>query len=605
MATYLICSSPIYGHVVPQVEIGRHLAGQGHTVRMLTGARFRDIVEGAGLEFIGLPKVCDFDDRDLDGSFPGRVGRKGLSRLRFDMTAVFIDTLADQARAVEEQLGRSPIDAVLAETGFVGAVAPLLKEGPRPPILFSGIIPLTFSSKDTAPFGPGLPPSPTWVGVLRNAALNALLQKVIFGPVHREANRQMETITGVPLPVYFLDSPSLADRYLQFTCPGFEYPRSDLPPSVRFVGPVLPKAPNDFEPPAWWGDLREGRPVIHVTQGTIDNTDPGRLILPTLHAMADMDVLVVATTSGAHVPPQDVPPNARVTDFVPYEHLLPLVDVMVTNGGYGGTQRALAQGLAVIVAGDTEDKPEVAARVAWTGAGINLRTGTPSPTDIRAAVRKVLTDSSYRKAAERLAEEYTHYEALPMITHELATTQAGPPQGRVDQRTDTGSNHHRTHRTGQWLALAMVSTVQLALGVVGLRRALKYRTVCDIGILRGSAATLERDQWFIGTNLSAPGLMLALQAVSTTTLFLRSSNRAAKTLGILGAIMAGGYPAERTVRASWKGTNDGTAALTTSATLLATIMAVLGLTQPKLLDNHCVERTADHDSPSRRFGPHF
>jgi UDP:flavonoid glycosyltransferase YjiC (YdhE family) len=581
VATYLICSSPIYGHIVPQVEIGRHLVGQGHAVRMLTGARFRDMVEGAGLEFIGLPDACDFDDRDLDGSFPGRVGKKGLNRLRFDMTAVFINTLAHQARAVEEQLGRGPIDAVLAETGFVGAVAPLLMEGPRPPILFSGIIPLTFSSKDTAPFGPGLPPSSTRVGVLRNMVLNTLLQKVIFGPVHRAASRQMEAVAGVPLPVYFLDSPSLADRYLQFTCPGFEYPRRDLPPSVRFVGPVLPKAPDDFEPPAWWGDLQAGRPVIHVTQGTIDNTDPGRLIIPTLRALADLDVLVVATTSGAYVPLEDVPANARVAEFVPYEHLLPMVDVMVTNGGYGGTQRALAQGLPVIVAGDREDKPEVAARVAWTGAGINLRTGTPSPADIRAAVQKVLTDPSYRKAAERLAEEFTHYEALPMIAQELATTQAGPPHGRTDQPTDSGKNPDGAHRTRRRLALAVLSTLQLTLGLTGLRRALKHRSVCDIGILRGSPATLERDQWFIGTNLSAPGLMLALQAVCAGTLFLRPSSRAAKTLGILGAIMTGGYPAERTVRASWTGTNDGTAPLTASATLLAAIMAALGLTQPK------------------------
>lgn len=580
MATYLICSSPIYGHVVPQVEIGRYLVGQGHTVRMLTGARFRDLVEGAGLEFIRLPDACDFDDRDLDGSFPDRVGKKGLSRLRFDMRAVFINTLAHQARAVEEQLGRRPIDAVLAETGFVGAVAPLLMDGLRPPILFSGIIPLTFSSKDTAPFGPGLPPSSTRMGVLRNVVLNVLLQKVVFGPVHREASRQMEAVAGVPLPVYFLDSPSLADRYLQFTCPGFEYPRRDLPPSVRFVGPVLPTTPDDFEPPVWWGDLRAGRPVIHVTQGTIDNTDPGRLILPTLRALADLDVLVVATTSGVRVPLEDIPANARVADFVPYERLLPVVDVMVTNGGYGGTQRALAQGLPVIVAGDREDKPEVAARVAWTGAGINLRTGTPSPADIRAAVGKVLTEPSYKNAAERLAKEYAAYDALPMIAQELATTQSGPPQGRANQLTGSGKDHDGGHRERRQLALAVLSTIQLTLGVTGLLRAMKHRSVCDIGILRGSPATLERDQWFIGTNLSAPGLMLALQAACATILFLRPSSRAAKTLGILGAIMTGGYPAERTVRASWKGTNDGTAPLTASATLLAAIMAALGLTRP-------------------------
>ena len=63
--------------------------------------------------------------------------------------------------------------------------------------------------------------------------------------------------------------------------------------------------------------------------------------------------------------------------MIPHDLLLPKVDVMVTNGGYGAVQRALSMGVPLVVAGNTEDKPEVAARVAWAGAGVNLKTGTP------------------------------------------------------------------------------------------------------------------------------------------------------------------------------------------------------------------------------------
>jgi UDP:flavonoid glycosyltransferase YjiC (YdhE family) len=568
MATYLICSSPIYGHVVPQVEIGRYLVGQGHTVRMLTGSRFKDIVVSAGLEFVALPEACDFDDRDLDRSFPARTGKKGLDRLRFDMEAVFISALPHQYRALREEFERSHIDAVLAESGFVGAIAPLLRKDPRPPILYTGIIPLAFSSRDTAPFGLALPPKRSRAGAIRNLVLTAVMHKVVFRPTHREASRQMKAATGVPLPVHFLDSASLADRFLQFTCPGFEYPRSDQFRNVRFVGPVLPRGDGGFTPPPWWKDLHDGRPVVHVTQGTIDNKDPGRLILPTLRALANQDVLVVATTGGAPLPPGRVPPNARVADFIPHEYLLPEVDLLITNGGYGGTQRALALGLPVIVAGDREDKPEVAARVAWAGVGINLRSGSPKPAAIRRAVRKALSDPSYREAAGRLAEEYSHYDALPLVAQELATAQAGPPQGRE------GSPSAPQRRAGR--RLAAVSAVQLALGVAGLRRALRERTAYDIGFLRGSTDTIERDQWITGTNLSAPGVMLVLQAACTAALLRRPGRAAAKTLGILGAIMAGGYPAERSVRASWR-TRSGPAPLTAAATLLAALMAVQGL----------------------------
>jgi UDP:flavonoid glycosyltransferase YjiC (YdhE family) len=171
-----------------------------------------------------------------------------------------------------------------------------------------------------------------------------------------------------------------------------------------------------------WLDHRQ--PIVHVTQGTIDNKDLTRLILPGISALAHEQVLVVVTTGGQPMPPdaEPLPPNVRVADFLPYDLLLPHVDLVVTNGGYGGTQRCLALGVPVIVAVDREDKPEVAARVAWTGAGINLRTGTPPSKAILAAVRKVLTDPSYREAAGRLSAEYSRYSALPAIAEALATT---------------------------------------------------------------------------------------------------------------------------------------------------------------------------------------
>ena len=50
---------------------------------------------------------------------------------------------------------------------------------------------------------------------------------------------------------------------------------------------------------------------------------------------------------------------------------------MVTNGGYSGVQHALAYGVPLIVAGDTADKAEVAARVAYNRCGIDLHTARP------------------------------------------------------------------------------------------------------------------------------------------------------------------------------------------------------------------------------------
>ena len=58
--------------------------------------------------------------------------------------------------------------------------------------------------------------------------------------------------------------------------------------------------------------------------------------------------------------------------------------------------------MPIVAAGDTQDKVETTARVAWSGAGINLRTGRPTPQAIREAVHDVLTNPSYREASARI-----------------------------------------------------------------------------------------------------------------------------------------------------------------------------------------------------------
>ena len=125
--------------------------------------------------------------------------------------------------------------------------------------------------------------------------------------------------------------------------------------------------------------------------------------------------------------------------------------------------------------------------------------------------------------------------------------------------------------------LGAVSAVQLGLGLVGLRQALRDGTEYDLGFMRGSPATIKRDLWFMGTNLSAPAWMLLVQALATVLLMTRHRSSAAKTLGILGVMMSLGYPAEKSVRRAWRHPNRSITSLTVVAQLLAVSMAWLGL----------------------------
>jgi UDP:flavonoid glycosyltransferase YjiC (YdhE family) len=181
----------------------------------------------------------------------------------------------------------------------------------------------------------------------------------------------------------------------------------------------LPNRPAAFKEPAWWNELDGSKPVVLVTQGTLANFDLQELVQPVLTALADDNALVIAATGRADAGDLIAPTNAKVEAFVPFVRLLPKVDVLITNGGYGAVQQALSFGVPLVAAGDTEEKAFTAARVAWTGAGINLETRRPTPEQIRTAAHTVLAGSQYRDQAQRLQKNFSRYDALAEITRSV------------------------------------------------------------------------------------------------------------------------------------------------------------------------------------------
>ncbi len=423
MATYLLCVTPVHGHVAPLLAVAERLRARGHRIILLTGSRFADRAAELDLEFHALTGAADFDDRDPDSSLPDRDRYRGLARAQYDIQTLFVRPIPDQYAAATALIERYRPDAVLVDGLFI-ALGPLVmderRRGDRPPVIALGVNPLAQPSRDVAPNGMGLAPSHSTLGTLRNVALNTLARTVLFRDTQKLAERVFLEASGVRLRSFAMDPAPYSDRFLQLCVPEFEYPRRDLSPTTRFVGPVVAGARPDEPLPEWWDELDGPRPVVHLTQGTIDNHDVTRLIRPALEALARRDVLVVVSAGGRPVDSLGaLPPHALAARYLDYERLLPRTRLMITNGGYGGVQHALAHGVPLIVAGDTEDKPEVAARVRWSGAGIDLRTGSPTPEAIGRAVDRILSDGSYADRAALLRSSIARHDAFAAIEEEL------------------------------------------------------------------------------------------------------------------------------------------------------------------------------------------
>ncbi|MDL9978166.1 glycosyltransferase [Microbacterium sp. ASV49] len=409
MARIMMAAMPFTGHVAPMLAVAEELTARGHHVRFYTGAAFRSRVEAVGAQHVPWTTASDFDENDLPATFPRMVGKKGLDQVFINIEDLFISTAPGQCADLLDEWHRDPWDLLVIEDSVGGGALAAEKTG----CLWAtvAILPLNLPSRYAPPSGLGLAPGRTLIGRARDALLRStvpLMMRRMRAPLTRA-----RAAAGLPpSDVSFAEATFSPHRILASGAPLLDFDRPDAPAQLTYVGQLsrrstaaAPAGTAASSLPSWWADL-DGREVVHVTQGT-QNIDPGDLIRPAIEALADTDALVVVSTGvpGRDELPFAVPGNVRVAGFLPYAQLLPRTCVIVTNGGWGGVLASLAHGVPLVVAGGDLDKPETAARVAWAGAGVNLKTGTPTAAQVRDGVSRVRTERGFRDAAASLARQ--------------------------------------------------------------------------------------------------------------------------------------------------------------------------------------------------------
>jgi MGT family glycosyltransferase len=399
------------GHLNAVLAVGRALVEEGHEVIGLSATAFRDRIERIGARFHAFPGVADIDTSDMLKAYPEFADlAPGPEMTLFYFQRVFADPMAAQHRGLQEVMETFDADLIVADNLFFG-VLPLLLDNParRPPIMLCGTTYLLWRRDDRGPCNIGLPPAKSMAERRDYAAIADEVEERFSRPFARHINACLRSVDAPGLTMDILDAVEyLPDAHLQLTVPSFEYPRPDLPDTVRFVG-ALPVTPGQVPLPSWASDVDGAQRVVLVTQGTLSNHDFGLLVEPTLLALADeSDILVVVTAGGRPVEAikGPIPANARIASYLPFEWMLPRTDVLVTNGGYNSVNQALSFGVPIVAAGMTEDKADVSARVAWSGVGIDLHTNEPTSDSLRLAVRALLDDPTYKTRATEIAMEF-------------------------------------------------------------------------------------------------------------------------------------------------------------------------------------------------------
>jgi MGT family glycosyltransferase len=387
MSRILAYTSPARGHLFPLTPILDELHSRGHQVALRTLSSQVELMNSRGFEAAAIdPAIEAIEQDDWDAPNP----RAALKRSVATFCARAELDGGDLQRAIE----REQPDALIVDIQCWGALA--AAEAWGGPWASFCPYPLPLPSRDAPPFGPGLPPARGTLGRLRDR----ILRPLVFGTIERSVVEPLNEVRArfglgaVDATTMFTRPP----RMLYMTAEPFEYPRSDWPENIRLVGPCAWDPPA--EPPEWLAEV--ARPLVLVTTSS-ELQDDARLIRTALEALAEEDVEVVATAPAADVAGIEVPGNARVLPFVPHAPLLDRAACVITHGGMGATQKAIARGVPVCAVPFGRDQLEVARRVEVCGAGTRLPAKKLSSSNLRRQVRAAM---DCRAGAERIAAAY-------------------------------------------------------------------------------------------------------------------------------------------------------------------------------------------------------
>jgi MGT family glycosyltransferase len=431
----LFASMPADGHFNPLTGIAAHLAGRGHEVRWYAGPEYGRKLDRLGMRYFGYRRATEVTGGNLNSLFPERAALKGPKLISFDLEKFFAANVDNHFRDIAEIRAEFPFDAFVCD-GAVYAEK-LVAEVLGVPVFAVGLTTVMPDSQSPPPFF-GLRPARTVVGRTVHRVVRRMLASTMRAGV-QTYNEILARHGVAPIPLDGFPHAPLASARRVFLngSPGLEFPGYRPLDNAEYVGPLVPAraalGPDIPLPPAV---LAPGARVVAVSQGTVDNADPGKLIASTLEALAGGPYVVVATTAGSRTGPlreRFAAPNVVIEDFINYDDLFPHVSVFVTNGGFGSVLAAMRHGVPVVTAGKREGKNDVNARIAWNRLGVDLRSERPGPARIRTAVRRVLDDPAYAANVNALRAELDSYDPMARIEAALRTGSHTAPASTVHE----------------------------------------------------------------------------------------------------------------------------------------------------------------------------
>ncbi len=402
------------GTLPPELGLARRLVQRGHRVRVLADPCIEVDARAAGCEFTPYVRAphryrrspeTDFV-RDWDVQNPFKVFALQRDRLTFGPAQAY-------AEDVLATLEKYPADAVAIDASLFGGMVGAEKSGLPSALLMPHCY--LFPAPGLPGPGPGFFPPQGPLDHLRDA-LHSQIVNLLFRTALPKLNAARKHV-GLPPLKRVLDQLNRLDRVLVMTSQAFDFEAQALPPNVRYVGPQLDDPPwaSTWESP-WPHD--HPHPLVVVGFSTAFQ-DQGPILQRIIDAMSTMPVRGLVTT-GPMIDPQQLrgAANVVVCAAAPHSQVFPHASAVVTHAGHGTIIRALAHGLPLVCIPMGHDQSDNTTRVVARGVGVRSSTSA-SVTELRNAIQQVISTSSFRTNAQRIARVIAHETARAAAIVEL------------------------------------------------------------------------------------------------------------------------------------------------------------------------------------------
>ncbi len=388
MRSVLIYTSPARGHLYPMMDIAIELKNQGYKVIIQTLENEKGHVENEGIKHLSISPAIealtldDYKEANPISQFKTAF-KCWLSRAPYEI------------KDLQKSTSVYDPDLLIADVNTWGAGAFTESLG-RPWVMFMPYC-LPISSPDTPAFGPGFPPPANFIHRMRDKLADGLVNKAVKGLIN-ELN-QIRSSLGCSTLKQYQDIFSKPDVVLYRTAEPFDYPRKHWPENILPIGPGHWAPPGTK--PAWLENLPS--PKILVSVSTEKQND-GAIIETTLRALAEHQGSIIVNTSA--LDPERFEAhnqNVHITKFLPHAQVIPEMDLVITHGGMGTTQRALASGVPVCVIPWGRDQSETGRRVVVSGSGTMLSKSKLNEMNLRKAIHEAM---NCKQGAENIAHAF-------------------------------------------------------------------------------------------------------------------------------------------------------------------------------------------------------